>query len=316
MDVILDVDPGVDDALAILLALSSPELNVRAVSVVCGNVPLDVGTDNALRVLNLAGRNDIPVFTGADRPLVRSPVYATQVHGSTGLGRADLPLPERTVEDRAPAAIVDMIGRQPGELTVIAVGPLTNLAHAERLSPGILDKAREVIVMGGTVCEPGNASPTAEFNFYADPEAAAEVIAASERLTIVPLDVTHRVGIGEAEIEATIRLVDSPRCEFFSDATEVVVQHGAEHGGYAGVYLHDPAAVAYAIEAGLFRCETLYASVETRGAFTSGQLVVDRRVGIPESGRVGRLAKVAMGVDAERLLTMFKTRVLGIEGGG
>ena len=175
--VILDADPGVDDALAMMLALGSRELEVLGICTVCGNVPMEVGTGNALKLLALLNRDDVPVYAGACRPLKRKAVYATEVHGKGGLGDAVLPPAGRPSSGDAVAFIVDTLSARPGRVTLIAVGPLTNLALAESRSPGVLKKAREVCVMGGAIDEPGNVTPAAEFNFFADPDAARQVVA-------------------------------------------------------------------------------------------------------------------------------------------
>lgn len=310
LDVILDVDPGVDDALAILLALSSPELSVLGLTVVSGNVPLESGTENALRVLAFADREDIPVFKGADHPLKRSPVHAKRVHGESGLGAAVLKAATRPAKEGAVGFLIESLNEHVGQVTLVALGPLTNLALAERHNSGTLNKARQIIVMGGAVSEPGNASPVAEYNFYADPDAAREVIGACGRLVVVPLDVTHRIGIGRDEIERQIAPLGTPRASFFRQATEVVVRHGRETGGYDGVYLHDPAAVAYAIRPNLFGVESFWADVEAEGRLTSGQLVTDRRFGVPDGERKGHRIRVAMEADAELVLRLFRQRVL------
>ena len=312
MDVILDVDPGVDDAMAILLALASRELNVLALTAVCGNVPLDTGADNALRLLGFSKRDDIPVYRGAATPLSGDPVHAFQVHGESGIGNATLPPTASVPMDGAAAFLASALVDNPGEITLIAVGPLTNLALAEEASPGCLNLARNVIVMGGAVAEPGNASPTAEYNFLADPEAARRVVSMVDHLTIVPLDVTHRIGIDSREIEESIRSSGSDRSAFFCKATEVVVQHGSETGGYHGVYLHDPAAVAYAIAPECFEVEMLRIDVETSGELTTGQLVVDRRVGVTGGKRRGCRRAVALGVQSDAVLRLFRQRVLGL----
>ena len=311
MDVILDVDPGVDDALAILLALSSPELSVLGLTVVSGNVPLDSGTENALRILAFADREDIPVFKGADHPLKRSPVYAKQVHGESGLGAAVLKKATRSAREGAVGFLIESLDAHAGQVTLLAVGPLTNLALAERRAPGTLDKAREVVVMGGAAAVPGNASPVAEFNFYVDPDAARVVIAACDRLVVVPLDVTRQIGIDSEEIERRIRPLKTARSAFFCEATEVVVRHGRDTGGYAGVALHDPAAVAYAIRPDLFGVEIGWADVEAEGTLTAGQLVVDRRVGVPDEKRMGHPVRMAVETDAESVLHLFRQRLLG-----
>lgn len=308
MDVILDVDPGVDDALAILLALSSPEICVQGLTVVCGNVPLVRGTENALRVLAFAGREDVPVFIGADRPLRRQPVHATEVHGASGLGDAVLCAATQEAREDAVGFMVEMLDQRPGEVVLLAVGPLTNLALAEHQSPGILSKAKQIVVMGGAVSEPGNASPTAEFNFYADPDAAREVILAGADLVLVPLDVTHRIGIKREEIERVSG--QSPRAEFFVQATSAVIRYGQKTGGYEGVFLHDPAAVALAIHPDLFSTEKVYCDVETDGELTAGQLVVDRRSGVLVAKRKGKPIEVALETDAAGVLELFNDRVL------
>ena len=313
MDVILDVDPGVDDALAILLALSSPELSVLGLTVVSGNVPLDSGAENALRILVFAGREDIPVYKGADHPLRRPPVYAKQVHGESGLGEAVLKEATHSAREGAVGFLIKSLDEHAGQVTLLAVGPLTNLALAERRAPGTLDKAREVIVMGGAAAVPGNASPVAEFNFYVDPDAAREVIAACQRLVVVPLDVTRQIGIGSGEIERRIRPLKTARSSFFCRATEVVVRHGRDTGGYEGVILHDPAVVAYAIRPDLFGVESVWADVEAEGTLTAGQLVVDRRVGVTDEKRMGRPVRMAVETDAESVLNLFRQRVLDLD---
>ena len=312
MDVIFDVDPGVDDALAILLALASPELNVRALTVVCGNVPLDIGVDNALRLLKFADREDIPVYSGANSPLSRPAVHATEVHGETGLGNTQLAAAQRSAIPDAVGFLSSTLNAEPARITLIAVGPLTNLSQVERVAPGTLNRAKRVIVMGGAVSEPGNATPSAEFNFFVDPEAAAEVVRAVDRLTIVPLDVTHQVGVSAVEIEESIRPLGTERAGFFCGATEVVVRLGAQWGGYEGVYLHDPAAVAMAIAPDLFDVKSMWVDVETDGRLTSGQLVADRRAGVAESKRKGVRRGIALGVKSDQVLDMFRKRVLGL----
>ncbi|MBS11485.1 MAG: nucleoside hydrolase [Gemmatimonadetes bacterium] len=309
MDVVLDVDPGVDDAMAILMALSSPELNVIALTVVSGNVPLDIGVENARRILAFAGRSDIPVYRGADRPLVRDPVHAMEVHGPSGLGNADLAPSDVDARNDAPGYLVDLLEEAGRSIAILAVGPLTNLALAERMSPGILRRADAVVVMGGAVDVPGNVAPTGEFNFVADPHAASVVVGAGSNLVLVPLDVTRRVGVSADEVER-IRDLGIERARFFAQATEVVIKRGTEADGYRGIFLHDPTAVAFAIQPGGFETEELWASVETDGSLTAGQLVVDRRKGVAGAEPVGSPISVAMDVDAQGVLELFWKRVL------
>ena len=310
MDVILDVDPGVDDALAILLALESPELNVRALTVVSGNVPLETGTENALSILAFHGSDEVPVYSGADRPVQGDAIHALEVHGESGLGYSDLPKSGRSAAGAAVGFLAQSLRQDPGQLMVIAVGPLTNLALAERSHPGVLGCAKEIIVMGGSVVEPGNASPCAEFNFLADPQAAREVIAVAPRLTVVPLDVTHQVGIESSEIEKVRRASASPVSEFFCNAADVVVEFGRANGGYEGVHLHDPTAVIYAVDSTLFEIAELCLDVETDGELTRGQLVADLREGVRPEMLMGTHHRVTMGVQSKAVLDLFRERVL------
>jgi purine nucleosidase len=308
LDVILDVDPGVDDALAILLALSSPELCVLGVTTVSGNVPLDRGTDNALRILAFCGRSDVPVYRGADQPLQKMKVHAEEVHGETGLGSACLPDADFEARDGAVSFLCKTLSEREGEITVVAVGPLTNLALAERQAPGILAKARNVVVMGGAVAEPGNVTPTAEFNFFADPDAAQRVLASTDNVVLIPLDVTHRVGIPKADIVGRLARKATERTRFFEQATRAVVNYGKRTGGYEGMFLHDPTAVAFVLRPDLFGVETVFADVEVEGALTAGQLVVDGR-DVAEAERKGFPTRVAMEVDANPVLRLFEERV-------
>ena len=309
LSVILDTDPGVDDALAMMLALSSPELEVLGVSVVSGNVPLATGTENALKVLGLMGRTDIGVYVGADRPLVRDPVYAEEVHGNTGLGQARLPDPGVAVAGDGVAFLVETLTDRPGEVMLIAVGPLTNLALAEQQSPGVLQKAKQVIVMGGAIQEPGNATPTAEFNFYADPDAARGVIQSGAQVMLVPLDVTHQVILGREMLENEVAPKNTDRSRFLMDAVQDTLRFAEQTGGREGIYLHDPLAVGVAVAPELFEVETMRLDVETQGELTAGQVVADLRE-IREERQQGRKVHCTIRVDCERFLGLFLKRVL------
>ncbi len=304
---ILDADPGVDDALAMMLALGSPELAVLGVCTVSGNVPLDIGTGNALKVLALLERNDVPVYPGAGRPLRREAVYATEVHGPRGLGDAALPLPGRSPLGDAVPFMVETLSARPGEVTLIAVGPLTNLALAEARSPGVLKKAREVCVMGGAVDEPGNVTPAAEFNFFADPHAARQVMRSGASVTLAPLDVTHRVALETTHLDG---IPATPAGRFVKDAVRPAMEHSLRVQNRRHFYLHDPMAVGLAIDPSLFCIKTVYADVETEGDLTAGQVVVDRRPFSKEEHRKGWPVRCAMDVDAGRFLAFFLSRIL------
>ena len=305
---ILDTDPGVDDALAIMLALGSPELDVMGICTVSGNVPLNTGTRNAQGLLQLLDRTEIPVFAGADQPLKRDPVFATEVHGESGMGQAVLPEPSQKIKGDAVDFLVQTLSDQPGEITIIAVGPLTNLALAEQRQPGTLQKAKQVIVMGGAIAETGNSTPVAEFNFYADPHAAQIVVHSDAALLIVPLDATRQVVLSETDIENQIAPLKTVASQFVVDAVQNVFALYRQLEREPIVYLHDPLAVGAAIAPELLRSETLYIDIETSGDLTMGQVVTDRR-GLPPLYRLGEPVNCAMHVNAEAFLSLFLTRV-------
>lgn len=305
---ILDTDPGVDDALAIMLALGSSELDVIGICTVSGNVPINTGTRNAQGLLQLLDRTEIPVYAGADQPLKRDPVFATEVHGESGMGQAVLPEPSQKIKGDAVDFLVQTLSDQPGEITIIAVGPLTNLALAEQRQPGILQKAKQVIVMGGAIAETGNSTPVAEFNFYADPHAAQIVVHSDAALLIVPLDATRQVVLSETDIENQIASLKTVASQFVVDAVQNVFALYRQLEREPIVYLHDPLAVGAAIAPELLRSETLYIDIETSGDLTMGQVVTDRR-GLPPPYRLGEPVKCAMHVNAEAFLSLFLTRV-------
>lgn len=306
--IILDTDPGVDDALAIMLALDSPELDVRGICTVSGNVPLSTGTRNAQGLLQLLDHTEISVFTGADQPLKRDPVFATEVHGESGMGQAVLPKPSQKIKGDAVDFLVQTLSDQPGEITIIAVGPLTNLALAEQRQPGTLQKAKQVIIMGGTIATTGNATPVAEFNIYADPHAAHTVVHSGASLLLVPLDATRQVKLSETDIENKIAPKKTVASQFVVDAVQNVFALYRQLGREPIVYLHDPLAVGAAIAPELLRAETLYIDIETTGDLTLGQVVTDRR-GLPSPYRLGTPVDCAMHVNTEAFLSLFLTRV-------
>ena len=311
--IILDVDMGVDDALAIMLALQSPEVELLGISTVFGNVPLNQATRNALQVLELMGRDEIPVYVGAGEPLVRKLVHAAAVHGESGLGDAVLPDPEMLPAGNALDFLIEGIQARPGEVIVVATGPLTNLALVEKKQPGILDQARRVLVMGGALAEAGNITPVSEFNSFADPHAFHQLIQAETNMSLIPLDVTHQLGLAAETIEARLAGRDDAIARFIRESTRTVIAFEQEHYNYAGVHLHDPAAVALGIDSSLFEMETLVLDVETMGELTTGQVVVDRRPFSDEEERQGYPVDCAMKVDVDRLMHMFEHRVLGGE---
>ena len=294
-----------------MLALGSPELDVMGICTVSGNVPLKTGTRNAQGLLQLLDRADIPVFAGADQPLKRDPVFATEVHGESGMGQAVLPEPSQEVKGDAVDFLVQTLSDQPGEIIIIAVGPLTNLALAEQRQPGTLQKARQVIV--GTIAETGNSTPVAEFNFYADPHAAQIVVHSGAALLIVPLDATRQVILSESDIENQIAPLQTVASQFVVDAVQNVLALYRQLGREPIVYLHDPLAVGAAIAPELLRVETLYIDIETSGDLTLGQVVTDRR-SLPPPYRLGKPVNCAIHVNAEAFLPLFLTRVFNTYG--
>ena len=309
--VILDMDPGVDDALALILALKSPELEVLGVTTVSGNVPVDLGTRNALRVLHLICRNDVAVHTGAARPLLREPIRAEAVHGSDGLGDIDLPdSGRRATSEDAVGFLVRTVLDRPRHVSLIATGPLTNLALAIGRSPGILREARQVIIMGGAVREEGNATPTGEFNFVADPHAAKEVIGCGADITLVPLDVTHRCVLSGSVLYERVEPRATPVSDFVNQATLLGREHAQRLEGIDGFHLHDPLAVAMGIDRSMCEAECMRLDVEADGALTAGQVVADRRRYLDDARRVGSNVKVCVGVSQRRFRAFFLERIL------
>jgi purine nucleosidase len=304
--VILDVDTGVDDALAILLALRSSELEVKGILTVSGNVHVSRATANTLSVLDLLGAPPIPVAAGAAAPLARPGIGAGDVHGEDGLGgvASRFPPSRRAVAADAVGFLLDAIARQPEQLTLIATAPLTNIALATEKDVRTMRKLRALVVMGGAVRVPGNVGPVSEFNFAVDPEAAAIVLKAGLPLTLVPLDVTERVVLTRNLLES----VDPPGTlhAFVEEIVAGTMAFHRRHGETEGIVLHDPLAVGVALDASLVRREPMALAVETRGALTAGMAVADLR----RRCRTAPTADVCVEVETERFLNLFAERVL------
>jgi inosine-uridine nucleoside N-ribohydrolase len=306
--VVVDTDPGIDDALALLLALRSPECRIEAITTVAGNVPVDVGTANVARILGVARPATPPVVgTGQAEPLMRPLVTATEYHGEDGLGGLASELPEARLDrdtGHAASLLVQAARRWGAELTVVALGPLTNLALAVEQDVDALRAVRQIVVMGGSAAVGGNVTPAAEFNIFVDPEAAARVFDAGLPLTLVPLDVTMQVVWSPERIGRLADGADSVG-RFARALAERAI---ARPGGDAGVVMHDPLAVGVALDPSLVQALTLPVAVETAGTLTRGMTVVDRRPAAASGG--GRSGcRVALAVDAERFLRLFEERV-------
>ena len=275
--IIIDTDPGQDDAVAILLALASPEeIEVLGITAVAGNVPLMLTARNARIVCELAGRPDIRVFAGCDRPLARPLVTAEHVHGRTGLDGPELPEPRMALEEaHAVDFIVETLRREPpGTVTLCPLGPLTNIATAFRRAPDIAERVQEIVLMGGAYFEVGNITPTAEFNIYVDPEAADIVFGSGAPITVVPLDVTHKALVTPAR-NAAFRALGTPVGLAVAQMTEFFERFDKEKYDAEGAPLHDPCVIARLIRPALFSGRHVNVEIETTSELTLGMTVAD-----------------------------------------
>jgi inosine-uridine nucleoside N-ribohydrolase len=311
---LIDTDPGIDDALAILLALRAADARVEAVTTVAGNVPVDRATANARRILAVAAPDPMPpLAAGAPAPLKRALVTAGHVHGQDGLGNLDrflepdgrprYPEPPAELEMRAaPEVILEAAARWGRELTIVALGPLTNLALALQQDPRRLARAGRIVVMGGAVAVPGNITPAAEFNIYVDPEAAAAVLEAGLDVELIPLDVTRRVVLKQAALSERLRRCPDRIARFILDFTLHGFAFGGEREG-GGIVLHDPLAMAVALDPSLVTFEPASVEVECEGRLTRGLTLMDRRE-IPSHRKRAPTCRVAVDVRAARVLEM------------
>ena len=291
--IILDCDPGHDDAVALLLALASPELNVLAVTVTHGNVPLARTLHNALSVCELAG-SDVPVVAGADRPLLREALHARHVHGESGLGDVILPEPTRGAQPgRAADVLIESALARPGELTLVATGPLTNVALALRLEPRLAESLREIVLMGGSAGD-GNVTPAAEFNFYADPHAARVVFESGARVTMFGLNATAQVPVTGARAEQ-LRAVDNPAATAAAAMLEDYLKRLTARGLGSDGALHDPCTVAYLLRPDLFGLRELFVQIDAEEGLDFGRSLCDLRGVLGHSPN----ARVAMSADAD-----------------
>ncbi|WP_379066593.1 nucleoside hydrolase [Mesorhizobium sp. UC22_110] len=274
--IIIDTDPGQDDAVAILLALASPELDVVGITAVAGNVPLRLTEKNALKICELAGRRDVMVFSGAIRPLVRQLVTAEHVHGKTGLDGPDLPEPTMKLQEQhAVDFIVETLMREePGTITLCPLGPLTNIALALVREPKIAPRIKEIVLMGGGFFEGGNVTPAAEFNIYVDPHAADVVFRSGVPIVVMPLDVTHKALTTAKRVEA-FRRMGSKVGDATASLLDFFERFDEEKYGTDGGPLHDPCVIAYLLKPELFKGRHCNVSVETASDLTMGMTVVD-----------------------------------------
>ncbi len=275
--IIIDTDPGQDDAVAILLALASPdELEVLGITAVAGNVGLKQNAINALKVVELSGRKDIPVHAGCSRPLQRHLVTAEHVHGKTGLDGPDLPEPAIRLQDQHGVDfIIDTaLKLHEGSLDLCTLGPLTNIAMALVKAPEIANKIRHVTMMGGAYFEVGNITPAAEFNIYVDPEAADIVFNSGIPITVASLDVTHKALVTPERVEA-LRALNNKTGNAIADMLTFSERFDLRKYGWPGAPLHDPLVIAHLLAPELFTGRQINVSIETKSELTRGMSVAD-----------------------------------------
>lgn len=273
--IIIDTDPGQDDAVAILLALASPEIDVLGITAVAGNVPLALTSKNARKVCEVAGQPETLVFAGCDKPMAHTLVTAEHVHGKSGLDGIELPEPTMPLQDmHGVDFIIETLRSNPsGTVTLCPLGPLTNIATAFERAPDIMARVQEIVLMGGAYFEVGNITPAAEFNIYVDPEAAEIVMKSGIKLTIMPLDVTHSALVTQARLEPF---------KSMGHVGEVVIgwmdffeRFDIEKYGSAGGPLHDPTVIAYLIAPDMFSGRFINVEIETKSELTRGMTVAD-----------------------------------------
>ncbi len=275
--IIIDTDPGQDDAVAILLALASPdEIEVLGITAVAGNVPLSLTERNARIVCELAGRPDIAVYAGCDRPLRRKLVTAEHVHGKTGLDGPELPEPKIKLQEKHGVDfIIDTILQEPeNSVSLCPLGPLTNIASAILKQPKIVSRIKQIVLMGGAYFEVGNITPTAEFNIFVDPDAAKIVFEAGIDMVVMPLDVTHKALVTGERNEAFRRL-KSPVGIAVAEMTDFFERFDKEKYGSSGAPLHDPCVTAYLINPKIFSGKKINVEIETKSELTLGMTVAD-----------------------------------------
>lgn len=304
--ILIDCDPGIDDSLALMLALASPELQIMGITTISGNIEVNAATENAFQTLKLMGREDIPVYKGASVPLARSFHDATDTHGQDGLGECFFPKTGLSArKDSAVDFILSTIRDNPGEITLIGLGPLTNIAQALRREPETMAKVKECIVMGGADQFHGNCSPVAEFNFWVDPEAADEVFRSNFAvIRMVGLDVTHQIILTPNLREVALQ-IGGKNGKFLHDITRFYVDFHWKQERTLGCVINDPLVIAMLLDEELVHCDPAYAEIETEGIAVA-QSVCDAD-GHFHSGRIN--TNVAHQVSPRRFFEIFFGRL-------
>ena len=304
--IVIDTDPGQDDAVAILLALASPELDVLGITAVAGNVPLEWTQKNARRVCELAGRPDVRVFAGASQPLERPLVTAEHVHGGTGLDGPDLPEPTMPLQSQHAVdfLIEELLSQPSGTVTLCTLGALTNVALALQQAPEIAQRIQQIVLMGGGFSEGGNITPAAEFNIYVDPQAAQIVFASGIPLVVMPLDVTHQVLTTRKRMDA-IAAIGTPVARATVEMLDFFERFDVQKYGSDGGPLHDPCVIAYLLQPGLFQGRLCNVEIETESELTMGMTVVDWW-GVTDRPKNARFMR---GVNAEGFFSLLTDRL-------
>jgi purine nucleosidase len=308
--IIIDTDTGVDDALAIILALRSSELRVEAITTVAGNAEVEKCTRNCFLLLDLIQPKRFPVVAqGAKRPLVRRLVTAPEVHGDDGLGDIALryPTPKKgTTNKDATEIILALLQKHPRQITIVAIGPLTNIAHALKRDFKTMKKTREIVIMGGAFEVAGNTGPVAEFNMYVDPEAADRVLRSGIPITLIPLDVTQQVVLRRPDVVRLAHKGSNGIGRFIERMTKKYMQYHKTTEAFSGGYLHDPLAVGVAVDRRFVRCRDVHVEVETHGELTRGMTVAELR---PRNNQRQPNARMAFEVKHNEFVRFFKSRV-------
>jgi purine nucleosidase len=300
---IMDVDPGIDDSLALLLAGLSPEFDLMAISVVSGNIEVNQGARNARWAMKMAGRDDVLIAKGCKLPLQRNYVDATDTHGNDGIGEVYFPKDDPISKRSATEIIPELLKQYPNEITIAALGPLSNLATIIQLDPEVLKLAKEIVIMGGSINVCGNCSPVAEYNFWCDPHAAMIFFDAKlPNVTLVPLDVTYKILL-TPNMREMIRQFKTPLAKYVSDITGFYVDFHWAQERTLGCVINDPLVIAYLLDRSILTLKSGHVQIETEG-IAMGESVVDFR----NTDQIG-MSQIAQTVDAKRFFELFLTRL-------
>lgn len=303
--IIIDTDPGIDDALAILLALASPELSIEGLTIVHGNCSLEQATRNGLSILELADAGHIPVAKGCELPLVQPSLLAAETHGNTGLGYAKLPEPlNQPARQHGCDFLIEQVMANPSEITLVAIGPLTNIALAIRKEPAFAKSVKELIIMGGAIRHEGNQTALAEFNTYVDPHATHIVFHAGIPTTLVPLDVTYQCILTAPDVERFLK-IDSPIPKFIKEATDFYMEYHDAYQGIKGCIINDPLALALTFAPELCDYQDLPVDVDISGGVSLGKTFAD----FYNYHKKPANMRVALGVRARDFMEVFLEQI-------